>query len=115
MHGNATCAHYNRSDKIAIRLRPPDSEIGDFTVCDVCLAVTCWLSRCLFAQPLPFVRPWVLPRALARRATVQVLEARRARYPLEGALSRLIEAWLRGSTNRGNRVMPVSHVLAREI
>ncbi|EGI68648.1 hypothetical protein G5I_02676 [Acromyrmex echinatior] len=78
---------------------------------------------CLGARPS---RPWkvlesltscVLSRALAKRATAQVPSANPPRRTQSSLFPRggLIAAWLRGSANRGNRVIPVSHILAREI
>ena len=62
---------------------------------------------------LPIVRSLSWPQHKCRALILP--EARKARYPREGALSRLIGAWPRGSANRVSRVMPMSRVMAREI
>ncbi|EGI67881.1 hypothetical protein G5I_03488 [Acromyrmex echinatior] len=96
-------------DKKSNKATPPGR--GDFTV-----TLVSPLDSLADARPS---RPWkvldsltscVLSRALAKRATAQMpgsnpSERTQGSLSPRGALSRLIGAWLRGSANRGNRVM----------
>ena len=72
MHGNATCAHCNTPDRITIKLRLPDSETGNCTICDARLTVTPRARPGRLQNAPVSAASYVLPRVLVKRATVQV-------------------------------------------